>query len=623
MAKFALLLPREEMVQPAGRIARELGLEVVYNRSATTDRILELAEESGRLGADIIVARGRQASIIKENTDFPVVEIRLTGQEIALSLRRAKDMVPQIQRPRIGIVTLPNMIGDVRCFEEVLDIELRTYFCHRTDEMQGCVEQAMADGMNVILGGDYVNACCRRLGKRTLFFESTDDSLRTSLQQAKNLGFATDTEQRNTAHLQVLLDYSFNGILELNDQGVILRVNDVACKILGKAREELVGQSLSELMPDTDAELWSWTLRERQELFSSLLEVAGVEVVANAAPVGGRSSAAGIVFSFYEMRRVERQEAHALQERYRLQRYQARGRFEDLAHKSREMDGLVKLARTFADTDEPVLIQGEVGVGKCLLAQGIHNASRHASRPFVTFDCGAGEEDQAERLAQSILSADLGTLYLEHANKLTAAAQHALTRLLQEGVVLAMDGSGPAPVSVRVITSLTTPLHTCMTAGLFQPKLYYMLFALQLNIPPLRTRLDDLDQAISLFLDRCVSKFNRYVVPTQEARQLLLHSAWPGNYLQLRAFLERMVLTAPARTVGAGYVRSLLSQLNAAGSEVLTQAPPPVCTDEPEAEQIMDILLSCGGNRAAAAQRLGISKTTLWRRMKQYGINMK
>lgn len=609
------------MVQPAGRIARELGLEVIYNSSATTETILEMVEECRAQGADIIVARGRQASMIKENTDAPVVEIQLTGQEIALSLRKARDMVPHIQRPKIGIVTLSNMIGDVRCFDEVLDIELHTYFFYHTEEMRDCVEQAVADGMDVILGGDFVNACCRRLNKRTLFFESTDDSLRTSLQQAKKLGYATDTEQRNTAHLQALLDYSFNGILELNDQGIIIRANDVACKILGKDKEELAGRELAAFLRDGDAELWAWALAERQELFSSLLEVAGVEVVANAAPVGADPLMAGIVFSFYEMRRVERQESRALQERYRLQHHQARGHFEDIVHKSREMDGLIKLARTFAGTDLPILIQGEVGVGKNLLAQSIHSASGRSAGPFVTFDCGAGA--RGDLLEKSILSADMGTLYLENLDQLPAAGQYTLDWLLREGAVQAGDPSGPSPVSVRVIASLPASPHDCLAAGRLQPRLCYMLSALQLQIPPLRTRMDDLHQAISLFLDQCVSKYNRYVVPTQEAWQLLLHAGWPGNYLQLHSFVERMVLTAPARTVGAGYVRTLLDQLSPAGQERPRELPPSAREDKTEAGEIMDALLACGGNRAAAARRLGISKTTLWRRMKQYGIDMK
>lgn len=616
MAKYALLMPREEMVQPAGRIAREMGMEVVLNRSGPTERILELLEESRSLGADIIVARGSQASIIKERCDLPVVEIQLTGQEIALCLRRARDLVPRTQRPRIGIVTLPNMIGDVQRFAEVLDIHLRTYFVAGVSEMEQGVERAVADGMNVILGGDFVNACCRRLGKRTLFLESTEDSLRSSLRQAKTLGYTFDAEQRNTARLQVLLDYSFNGILELDDQGKVLRVNDVACKILGRAREELVGRELASLMPPSDAELWSWALAKRQELYFSMLELAGVEVVANAAPVGGWSAAAGIVFSFYEMRKVERQEARALQERYQKQRHVARGRFEDIACKSQEMKALVKLARTFAGTDLPVLIQGEPGCGKSLFAQSIHNAGARSNGPFVTCDCGL---DRGDLLVRAAHAADAGTLCLEHVDRLDDEGQRIIRRLLRERVVRPAQSPNPIPVSVRVVASLTGSLREHMEAGRFQAELYYLLSALRLDIPPLRARPEDLDQAIDLCLDGCVSKFNRYVVPTQESRRLLLSCPWPGNHIQLQTVLERMALTAPARTVGESYVRALLAQLDAFGPEA--EPEPRSETRQTQCEQIKAALLACGGNRTAAAERLGMSKTTLWRRMKEYGLS--
>ena len=108
------------------------------------------------------------------------------------------------------------MVGNIQGFEEIFDIELHTYFISGLSEMERGAEQAVADGMDVILGGDFVNAYCRRLGKRTLFFDGTEDSLRTSLLHARNVGQVADAERRNTAHLQVLLDYSFNGILELD-----------------------------------------------------------------------------------------------------------------------------------------------------------------------------------------------------------------------------------------------------------------------------------------------------------------------------------------------------------------------------------------------------------------------
>ena len=248
MARFALLLPREEMVEPAGRIARELEMDVVLNQSVPTERILDLMEDCRRTGADILVARGRQASILKEHTDFPVVEIQLTGLEIARLLHRARSLVSHLERPKIGVVTIPNMVGNIQGFEEIFDIELHTYFISGLSEMERGAEQAVADGMDVILGGDFVNAYCRRLGKRTLFFDGTEDSLRTSLLHARNVGQVADAERRNTAHLQVLLDYSFNGILELDARGIIVQSNDVACKILEQEREKLVGLPLSKLM---------------------------------------------------------------------------------------------------------------------------------------------------------------------------------------------------------------------------------------------------------------------------------------------------------------------------------------------------------------------------------------
>ena len=617
MAKFALLLPRSEMVEPAGRIARELGMDVVLNKSVPTDQILEQVEECRALGADILVARGRQASILKEHTDLPVVEIRLTGLEIALLLHRAKNLVPRVKRPRVGVVTIPNMIGEIQGFEDVVGIELHTYFVAGMSETEKGVEQAVADGMDVILGGDVVNACCRRLGKRTLFFEGTEDSLRTSLRNARSVGFAADAERRNTAHLQALLDYSFNGIIELDADGVITQSNDMACKILSRDREQLVGLPLSALMPQEDQDLWIDALARHQELYFSVLSVAGVHVVANAAPVTGWDAGEGMVFSFYEMQKMESQGKRALRERYRLQRYLAYGRFEDVNHTSREMARVVRLARSFADTGQPILLRGEVGSGKSLFAQSIHNASSCAKGPFVTFDCGAGWEDQRSSLARAAKDADEGTLYLDHLEQLDQGGQHVLCRLIRENVVHLPGERTPEPVSVRVIVSTADMELPRMNDGSFLAELGYILSPQRVTLPPLRTRPDDLERAINMCLDDCVTKLNRYVVLTKEARKVLMDYPWPGNYIQLHTFLERMSLTAPSRTVKDGYVQDLLEELYPGE---LPAAKPQEEPPSEEAARIIAALSRWGGSRGEAAAELGISKTTLWRRMKKYGI---
>lgn len=617
MARFGFILPRADMVEPAGRIAAELGMKVVLNHSVPTDQILPLAEECRRLGADILVARGRQASILKEHTDFPVVEIRLTGPEVALLLHRAKGLVPRIEHPKIGVVTIPNLVESIDAFSQVLDIELHTYFVSCSAEMEQGAERAVADGMDVILGGDFVNAYCRRLGKRTLFFDGTEDSIRTTLRYARSVGFAADAERRNTARLQALLDHSFNGILELDAQGAVLRANDVACKILGQERESLAGADLSGLMPAEDAELWKDALSRRQELSFCVLCVSGVHVVANAVPVNDQDAPGEVVFSFYELHKMERQGIRAMRERYRLQRYLAHGRFEEVDHTSRVMQQIIRLARGFAATTQPILIQGEVGCGKSLFAQSIHNVSPCSNGPFVTFDCGLGQSGQREALVKSIQDADSGTLYLDGVDQLSAAAQHTVCRLLREGVILASGESAVQPMTVRVVASLTGSLSEGLAGGGFQPELYYLLVPLTIGIPPLRERPEDLEAAINAYLDACVSKLDRFVCLTRGARQVLLEYPWPGNHIQLRTFLERMALTAPSRTIGDGYVYALLQELY----------PPQPSWDEPrqepvdpEAAALLEALARNRGSRTAAAAELGISKTTLWRRMKQHHI---
>lgn len=619
MAKFAFIFPREDMVEPARRTAEKLGMDVVMNTSIITARSAEAALQARDLGADIIVARGRQADIIKEAVDIPVHEVRLTGQEVALLLYKARQLVPQKAKPRIGMVTTPNMISDIRYFDEVLSVEHHTYFVKDESELESMANQAMEDGMDVILGGDFVNQCCRRRGWLTLFLGATEDSVINALHNARNVGVALDAERKNTAHLQTLLAYSFNGIIELDNGGMITLVNDMACKILGKAQDTLVGEFLSSLMPEEDRELLEEVLSGRGELYFSSLKVNEVNIVANVASVVQGTAHEGVVFSFYEMREVQSHGARARQAKYRLHRHLAHGRFEDVDNLGREMQRVAKRARIFAETAQPILLQGEVGSGKALFAQSIHNGSPCAQGPFVTFSCVDGWKDQCQALTKAAKYAQSGTLYVDSIDQLHQDSQYVLRRLVESEIVQDQDDEYPVPVEVRVIASLNGSLYELAREGRFRQDLYYILAPMLLELPPLRTRPEDLEHTVDMCLDDCVTRLSRYVVLTRDARGALLNYSWKGNYIQIKAFIERMVLTAPSRTIHEGYVRQLLESLypeSVQEQDIHPQAP----SIDPEQERLMDALNRHGGNRTVVAQELGISKTTLWRRMKHYGI---
>lgn len=622
MARFGFLLPRAEMVEPAGRIAAELEMDVVLNRWVRTDEILTAAAECVARGADIIVARGRQASILKESTSLPVVEIQLTGQELALLLKRAKMLLQEEEHPKVGLVTLPNLIGNIDHFGDIFEVELHTYFWSRPNEIEEQVERAIMDGMQVILGGDLVLAHCEGLevGPKTLFFDSTEDSIRTSLRHAKNVGSVSDMERRNTAHLQVLLDYSFNGILELNTQGTILQANDVACKILEMSKEQLMGRSLLSLMLPEDYALWDDTLAHRQELYYTALNLCGTRVVANAAPVGNWDLADGIILSFHEIDRIKDQGSQAMKERNRFLHYLAKGRFEKLLYESRVMKKTIQMAQTFASTEFPVVIQGEVGSGKSSFAQSIHNDSLCSEGPFVTFNCGEYEDDQSNILSRAIKQANGGTLYLDKLDCLSPAGQHMICRLIRDRTVQSKEEATPVRVQVRIIVSLIDNLTELNAAGTILPELYYHISPLQLKIPPLRERPEDLRRLIDICLADSIKLFDRYVVLTKDSKELLLKYPWPGNYIQLRSFLERLTLTASSRTIHHDYVQRLLNDLYPEpGSDDQTSLSTQALS--PEEMRIVEALTACNGSREKAAKALGISTTTLWRRMKKYGLN--
>lgn len=617
MARFAFILPREDMVKIAQHAADNMGMEVVLNKHVSNDMVLNAARECEEVKADIIVARGSQASILKEATSIPVVEIQLTGQEMAVLLNKACSLVPWIEKPKIGVVTFPNMIGDIHLFADVFNIELHTYFVSNNEDLELGAMQAVSEGMDVVVGGDMVNIYCRRIGKQTLFLESTEESICSALHYAKDTGLAIDAEQKNTAHLQTILNYSFYGILELTPDGVIVQANDMACKILRKKKENLEGNNLESLIATEDIELWEKLTVKKMELYFSLLNVAGVNVVVNAAAVMVGESAERIIFSFYEMSKIERSSAKALKERYRIHNYLARGRFEKITKTSKEMKQIVKLAREFANTLQPVLLQGELGSGKKLLAESIHNASPCSGGPFVVFDCGANLANQEKMLRRAIISAESGTLSIENFDCLDAASQHTLSYLLSNRMVKNEDKDAFQTAHVRLIASLNGNLRDGVKSGTIRQELYYLLIPMSITLPPLRERKEDLNQAIDLFMDEASTKLEKYVVLSEGARKVLLDYPWPGNYTQLKSFVERMVLTAPSRTVRDSYVVPLLKELYVQIEPMEKRQPAEM--DE-AAKKIVDALAKFNGNRTAAAMELGISKTTLWRRMKKLGI---
>jgi DNA-binding NtrC family response regulator len=290
-----------------------------------------------------------------------------------------------------------------------------------------------------------------------------------------------------------------------------------------------------------------------------------------------------------------------------------------------------------ADSSAPVLVVGESGVGKELVARAIHDHGARAREPFVAINCSA----IADTLLESELfghqrgsftgavadhkgvfeQAGKGTVFLDEIADTTPALQVRLLRVLEEGEVRPVGGTRSLKVSPRVIAATNVPLEQAVTDGRFRQDLFYRLSVVVIRVPPLRDRRADIPLLIGSFLEAACERAGRKAVLSAAALEALMRHDWPGNVRELRNTIERLVVSSRGGVIEAADL-----------SDVDTTSQPRVADaafanlttlDDLERRYLLHVLDATGGNRTRAAEILGIDRRTLYRMAERFGIDLK
>jgi DNA-binding NtrC family response regulator len=309
-----------------------------------------------------------------------------------------------------------------------------------------------------------------------------------------------------------------------------------------------------------------------------------------------------------------------LQERYKM------------VGESAGMKRVWSLIRRVAPTPASVLITGESGVGKELVARAIHLQSPRAARPFIPLNCAAipkelieselfGHEKGAFTGAGTarmgkIQEADAGTLFLDEIGDLSLSAQAKLLRFLNDSEVQRVGSSTVIHLDARIVAATNRDLHELIKQNLYRDDLYHRLNVVTIEVPPLRERISDIELLTTFFLDHFCADYGRIVRFAPESWLALKTYQWPGNIRELRNLIERVVILAETNPVEAEELRSFLG----AEAKVPTDGTLKVALERAERETVERVMEQTQNNVAEAAAILGIVRPSLYRIMKRYGI---
>ena len=388
------------------------------------------------------------------------------------------------------------------------------------------------------------------------------------------------------------------------------------------------------------------------------LKAAGVKAVVGAGLVTDLAEEAGLAAVFVysatairrafddalELARLTQLESGRSRRTVVADTLRARHGLHDLRGESEAMEALRQSVVLFARSPATVLIQGETGSGKELVAQAIHRESPRslgANRPFIAINCGAiaeslleselfGHEDGAFTGARRgghaglFEAANHGTLFLDEIGEMPLALQTRLLRVLEEREVVRVGGTRPIAINVRIISATHCDLEQRIREGRFRADLFYRLAVLRLHLPALRERAGDIPGLAEWSLKNALAALGARPHPNlhaevQACAPLLRRYAWPGNVRELRNLAERLALflaAEPLQALTPAFVLGVAPELAQDTVAAVAPAAPAAIAPHRQDESASAVLARFGGRRDAAASYLGISRTTLWRRLR-------
>lgn len=637
MSKIAFIAPDKHLFLQGKKIVHELGLDdTVEFYLARLNRGIQLAKHLQNQDVDVIVCRGGTAHlIIKSQVRIPVVEIVISGQDLAQVFYEAKKMT-KLPRPKVAILAFKNMVYDIEILSEILNIDLTIYPLEEKEDIPSRLAEVAKHGTDVVVGGIKTILLAKQAGFKTLPIRSSAYSMRAAFMEAKKVSLGRKIEKEHSEEIKALIDYSIEGIISVNRDKVIKVFNPAAERLLSYPAAQALGQKIDTILTAVDI---GPCLTQGQEMLGHTLRIGSVWLSFNLAPIKVGPAIIGAIITFQDITRIQAIETKIRNE-VLAKKMTAKYTFSDILGASSQISEVKRISQEIALVDATVLISGESGTGKELFAQSIHNQSPRKNGPFVAVNCAAlpptlleselfgyveGAFTGANKKGKPGLfeMAHRGTILLDEISEMDKYAQSRLLRVLQEKEVMRLGDDKYIPVDVRIIAATNKDLVQLVKEGAFRQDLFYRIKVLTINLPPLRQRSGDVRTLAEHFLSLYNQLHGKNLAITADAYAYLAAYDWPGNVRELMYFIERLVVICKETTITREVVQKYGEDqafADAPAGYRISNAKTSCPALPPEADKILSVIAQCNGNISKAAALLGIDRSTLYRKLKLYNI---
>lgn len=601
---------------------------------------LPVALELQRAGVDIIITGQHNLKLMQNTLDIPVITIRITYEDLlsavaeGLSFGRRMALLTSIPLQEFGL-------NNLHLIEELLKVTLTHMEFTNTSEVEEKMGKLKKAGVEVVIGTTPICLLAQKQGMKGVSIYNLEGGIQDAVFRAIEIIKIKYQDEERSKRFKTIIDSAYEGIITTDHQGLINFCNSSAEKILKTERENILGSNLSRFFTHTQVE------KIHEPEYGVIEQIGGATVIANHVPVKIKNQITGIVTTFQDITRIQELE-NTIRLKIHAKGTEARFTFDQIIGESKAIQKAIVAAKKYAESDFTILIEGETGCGKEIFAQSIHNHSKRHLGPFVAINCSALPENLLESelfgYTEGAFTGALrqgkkglfelahnGTIFLDEISSVSPSFQLKLLRVIQEREIMKVGSDKVIPINVRIIAATNENLGMLVSKGKFRSDLYFRLNVLTLKLPPLRQRREDIPILFRYFL----KSLEPQLLPRLEhfipaiVTPLLAYN-FPGNVRELISLVQRfLIMLDRTKLNDLSYLKELLQDC-IGENHFLSPSPGKMVVEvkeslhatlkEVEKKVISNAIKEENGDKARTARKLGLSRTTLYRKISVLGI---